>query len=163
MSDKLAYMNQKRRKESETHEPPCAIHGLPLTLCCVSTLLIDSVRDTLEEELQRKLNLPGRVVRIGHHHLAERRTYRASSDGFSGKPATTGWDPARIACAWVVLMKRLGYAQFVAQGSPMSPSSFSGKSWAGNRFSIANLRPSGSKKLYQFFSYVPFLFGEAVL
>jgi len=83
--------------------------------------------------------------------------------GFSGKPATTGWDPARIACAWVVLMKRLGYAQFVAQGSPMSPSSFSGKSWAGNRFSIANLRPSGSKKLYQFFSYVPFLFGEAVL
>ena len=36
--------------------------------------------------------------------------------GFSGKPATTGWDPARIACAWVVLMKRLGYSQFVAQG-----------------------------------------------
>jgi pimeloyl-ACP methyl ester carboxylesterase len=35
--------------------------------------------------------------------------------GFSGKP-TTGWDPARIARAWVVLMKRLGYAQFVAQG-----------------------------------------------
>ena len=36
--------------------------------------------------------------------------------GFSGKPATTGWDPARIARAWVVLMKRLGYTQFVAQG-----------------------------------------------
>jgi pimeloyl-ACP methyl ester carboxylesterase len=36
--------------------------------------------------------------------------------GFSGKPATTGWDPARIARAWVVLMKRLGYEQFVAQG-----------------------------------------------
>jgi pimeloyl-ACP methyl ester carboxylesterase len=36
--------------------------------------------------------------------------------GFSGKPATTGWDPARIARAWVVLMKRLGYSQFVAQG-----------------------------------------------
>ncbi len=36
--------------------------------------------------------------------------------GFSGKPTTTGWDPARIARAWVVLMKRLGYAQFVAQG-----------------------------------------------
>ena len=29
--------------------------------------------------------------------------------GFSGKPAATGWDPARIARAWVVLMKRLGY------------------------------------------------------
>jgi pimeloyl-ACP methyl ester carboxylesterase len=36
--------------------------------------------------------------------------------GFSGKPATTGWDPARIARAWVVLMKRLGYSRFVAQG-----------------------------------------------
>jgi pimeloyl-ACP methyl ester carboxylesterase len=36
--------------------------------------------------------------------------------GFSGKPTTTGWDPARIARAWIVLMKRLGYTQFVAQG-----------------------------------------------
>ena len=36
--------------------------------------------------------------------------------GFSAKPATTGWDPARIARAWVVLMKRLGYTRFVAQG-----------------------------------------------
>jgi pimeloyl-ACP methyl ester carboxylesterase len=36
--------------------------------------------------------------------------------GFSAKPAATGWDPARIARAWVVLMKRLGYTRFVAQG-----------------------------------------------
>jgi pimeloyl-ACP methyl ester carboxylesterase len=36
--------------------------------------------------------------------------------GFSGKPTTTGWGPARIARAWVELMKRLGYTQFVAQG-----------------------------------------------
>ena len=36
--------------------------------------------------------------------------------GFSGRPATTGWDPAHIARAWVVLMKRLGYTKFVAQG-----------------------------------------------
>jgi pimeloyl-ACP methyl ester carboxylesterase len=36
--------------------------------------------------------------------------------GFSAKPTTTGWDPARTARAWVVLMKRLGYTQFVAQG-----------------------------------------------
>ena len=36
--------------------------------------------------------------------------------GFSGKPTTTGWDPARIGRAWVVLMKRLGYTKFVAQG-----------------------------------------------
>jgi pimeloyl-ACP methyl ester carboxylesterase len=36
--------------------------------------------------------------------------------GFSGKPTTTGWDPAHIARAWVALMKRLGYTRFVAQG-----------------------------------------------
>jgi pimeloyl-ACP methyl ester carboxylesterase len=36
--------------------------------------------------------------------------------GFSGKPITTGWDPNRIASAWIVLMKRLGYTRFVAQG-----------------------------------------------
>jgi pimeloyl-ACP methyl ester carboxylesterase len=36
--------------------------------------------------------------------------------GFSSKPTTTGWDPVRIARAWVVLMQRLGYARFVAQG-----------------------------------------------
>jgi pimeloyl-ACP methyl ester carboxylesterase len=36
--------------------------------------------------------------------------------GFSGKPRDTGWDPDRIARAWVELMKRLGYTHFVAQG-----------------------------------------------
>ena len=36
--------------------------------------------------------------------------------GFSAKPTTPGWDPVRIARAWVVLMKRLGYNRFVAQG-----------------------------------------------
>lgn len=36
--------------------------------------------------------------------------------GFSGKPVEQGWDPARIARAWIVLMKRLGYTKFVAQG-----------------------------------------------
>ena len=36
--------------------------------------------------------------------------------GFSGRPTTTGWDVAHIARAWVVLMKRLGYTKFVAQG-----------------------------------------------
>ena len=36
--------------------------------------------------------------------------------GFSGKPATTGWGPERIARAWAVLMKRLGYARYAAQG-----------------------------------------------
>ena len=36
--------------------------------------------------------------------------------GFSGKPAGTGWDPIRVARAWTVLMKRLGYTRYVAQG-----------------------------------------------
>ncbi|SFI40828.1 Pimeloyl-ACP methyl ester carboxylesterase [Paenibacillus sp. UNC496MF] len=36
--------------------------------------------------------------------------------GFSSKPTTTGWDPDRIARAWDVLMKRLGYDKYVAQG-----------------------------------------------
>lgn len=36
--------------------------------------------------------------------------------GFSGKPTTTGWDPIRIASAWIELMKRLGYTRYVAQG-----------------------------------------------
>ena len=44
--------------------------------------------------------------------------------GFSGRPTGTGWDPDRIARAWVELMRRLGYTRYVAQGgdwgSPIS-------------------------------------------
>jgi pimeloyl-ACP methyl ester carboxylesterase len=36
--------------------------------------------------------------------------------GFSGKPTVIGWDPPRVAKAWVVLMDRLGYDRYVAQG-----------------------------------------------
>ncbi len=36
--------------------------------------------------------------------------------GYSGKPTTAGWDVTHVARAWVVLMKRLGYSKFVAQG-----------------------------------------------
>ena len=36
--------------------------------------------------------------------------------GFSGKPTVTGWGPERMARAWDVLMKRLGYSRYVAQG-----------------------------------------------
>jgi pimeloyl-ACP methyl ester carboxylesterase len=36
--------------------------------------------------------------------------------GFSGKPTTPGWNPDHIARAWDVLMKRLGYTRYVAQG-----------------------------------------------
>jgi pimeloyl-ACP methyl ester carboxylesterase len=39
--------------------------------------------------------------------------------GFSGKPTTTGWGPERTARAWVMLMKRLGYTQFVSQGGDL--------------------------------------------
>jgi len=36
--------------------------------------------------------------------------------GFSGVPRETGWDPIRIAKAFIVLMERLGYTSYVAQG-----------------------------------------------
>jgi pimeloyl-ACP methyl ester carboxylesterase len=36
--------------------------------------------------------------------------------GFSAKPTETGWDPIRIARAWIELMQRLGYTRYVAQG-----------------------------------------------
>jgi pimeloyl-ACP methyl ester carboxylesterase len=36
--------------------------------------------------------------------------------GFSGKPTKPGWNPPRIAKAWAILMQRLGYAKYVAQG-----------------------------------------------
>jgi pimeloyl-ACP methyl ester carboxylesterase len=36
--------------------------------------------------------------------------------GFSGKPTAAGWGPERIARAWAVLMRRLGYTRYVAQG-----------------------------------------------
>src|SRR5215468_4736878 len=36
--------------------------------------------------------------------------------GFSGKPTSTGWGPERMGRAWDVLMRRLGYTRYVAQG-----------------------------------------------
>jgi pimeloyl-ACP methyl ester carboxylesterase len=39
--------------------------------------------------------------------------------GFSGKPTTTGWNSGRTARAWVALMRRLGYTQFVSQGGDL--------------------------------------------
>jgi pimeloyl-ACP methyl ester carboxylesterase len=36
--------------------------------------------------------------------------------GFSAKPTAIGWDPPRVARAWIELMKRLGYTRYVAQG-----------------------------------------------
>jgi pimeloyl-ACP methyl ester carboxylesterase len=42
--------------------------------------------------------------------------------GFSGEPAALGWDSGRIARAWAVLMKRLGYTRYVAQGGDVGAS-----------------------------------------
>jgi pimeloyl-ACP methyl ester carboxylesterase len=39
--------------------------------------------------------------------------------GFSARPATAGWGPERTARAWIILMKRLGYTQFLAQGGDL--------------------------------------------
>lgn len=36
--------------------------------------------------------------------------------GFSGKPTELGWGPDRVAKAWNVLIKRLGYTHYVSQG-----------------------------------------------
>ena len=36
--------------------------------------------------------------------------------GYSPEPKVLGWDPVRISRAWLVLMERLGYDRFVAQG-----------------------------------------------
>jgi pimeloyl-ACP methyl ester carboxylesterase len=54
--------------------------------------------------------------------------------GFSANPTEVGWDPIRIAKAWAVLMERLGYDRYVAQGGD----------W-GNAVTeqLALLKPSG--------------------
>ncbi|MFD6533828.1 epoxide hydrolase family protein [Streptomyces sp. NPDC060184] len=36
--------------------------------------------------------------------------------GWSDRPVEPGWDPARIASAWIELMRRLGYHRYIAQG-----------------------------------------------
>jgi pimeloyl-ACP methyl ester carboxylesterase len=42
--------------------------------------------------------------------------------GFSGEPTELGWESGRIAAAWAVLMKRLGYTRYVAQGGDVGAS-----------------------------------------
>jgi pimeloyl-ACP methyl ester carboxylesterase len=36
--------------------------------------------------------------------------------GFSARPTSPGWNPPRIAQAWITLVERLGYDRFLAQG-----------------------------------------------
>ena len=54
--------------------------------------------------------------------------------GFSGKPTSTGWGVARIAMAWISLMERLGYEQYIAQGGDWG---------AGVTTAIAAMQPQG--------------------
>jgi len=42
--------------------------------------------------------------------------------GFSGEPTDIGWGPDRVARAWAVLMERLGYNHYVAQGGDVGAS-----------------------------------------
>ena len=51
--------------------------------------------------------------------------------GFSGEPAEVGWDSGRTARAWAELMRRLGYARYVAQGGDRAPASPT--RWAARR------------------------------
>src|SRR6476660_8842672 len=42
--------------------------------------------------------------------------------GLSGEPTEIGWNPGRVAQAWAELMRRLGYARYVAQGGDVGAS-----------------------------------------
>lgn len=53
--------------------------------------------------------------------------------GFSAKPTEPGWDPLRIARSWIVLMERLGYNRYTAQGGDWEHSSL-------NRWPCSHLR-----------------------
>jgi hypothetical protein len=54
--------------------------------------------------------------------------------GFSAEPTEVGWDLVRTAKAWAVLMSRLGYDQYVAQGGDVG---------AGVTDAIGRLGPKG--------------------
>ena len=76
--------------------------------------------------------------------------------GFSGRPTTTGWGPARIAYAWVTLMKRLGYKKFFAQGGDWGGLShgYNGCShpkiyWAWLQISLARFQLKSTMRLLQ--------------
>jgi len=54
--------------------------------------------------------------------------------GFSNKPAETGWGFERVADAWITLMARLGYDQWLAQGGDLG---------SGVTEAIGRKRPAG--------------------
>jgi pimeloyl-ACP methyl ester carboxylesterase len=54
--------------------------------------------------------------------------------GFSAQPSEAGWNPGRVAAAWGVLMNRLGYSRYVAQGGDVG---------AGITDALGRLAPDG--------------------
>jgi pimeloyl-ACP methyl ester carboxylesterase len=58
---------------------------------------------------------------------------------FSGKPTEEGWDYHRVARAWIVLMERLGYVDWIAQGGD----------WGADvTASLGNMAPKGLKGVH---------------
>ncbi|MCX4163641.1 MULTISPECIES: epoxide hydrolase family protein [Paraburkholderia] len=65
--------------------------------------------------------------------------------GFSDKPTTSGWNIPRIAQAWAQLMKKLGYARWVAQGGDFG---------AGVTTALGHLRPQGLAAIHLNWQFV---------
>src|ERR687892_2468506 len=72
--------------------------------------------------------------------------------GFSGKPTETGWNVGRIGRAWVELMKRLGYTQFVAAGGD----------WGGILVDVMAAGPDAPAELIGIHSTFPGVFPAAI-
>lgn len=73
-------------------------------------------RETVTDDSQ---GVPLAIMQDLAQHWANGYDWRACEkklNDLPNKPSSPGWDPVRIARAWVVLMKRLGYDRFVAQG-----------------------------------------------
>jgi len=66
--------------------------------------------------------------------------------GFSAEPTEVGWDPSRTARAWGVLMNRLGYARYVAQGGDIG---------AAVTDAMGRLAPDGLKGIHLNFLRTP--------
>ncbi|CAF1245055.1 unnamed protein product [Adineta ricciae] len=65
--------------------------------------------------------------------------------GFSDKPKETEWHTARIARAWVILMQRLGYQKWIAQGGD----------WGTDiAIILGSIRPIGLLGIHLNFQYV---------
>ena len=72
--------------------------------------------------------------------------------GFSGKPTEPGWDVARIGRAWVELMKRLGYTQFVASGGD----------WGGILVDVMAAGPDAPAELIGIHTTIPGVFPASI-